>query len=316
MTTAKMIHTKDSYGPISDYIIQQILVGFEIGQTDDALLAYLNFWTQKIPALNAYFLHVFREDGLLRTFYELETEQVVGPYKVDAAMIEDMQKKIESYLVSTPKLNKEYHTAEGNALEALLEKAEELASDLLVIGQNTDSIHHTILAGNLIRKTNCDTLVIPDKAQPKLKKILVPIDFSDNSIKALRRAVSIVQQLPEPVSITCLHLFNMPNLSIYETKDTLEHIRIAIENDRHKAFHFFLQNFIPEERSRASIQTEIIEQGVGDIGHLIASFAKNNDVDLTIIGAKGHSRVHRLIMGSVTESVLLNNKNQPVLVVK
>jgi len=316
MTKEKTTYTAETYGPISDYIINQILVGFEIGQTDDALLSYLNFLTGRIPSLSAYFLHVFREDGLLRTFYELETEMVVGPYKVDEAMVKDMQNKINSYMISNPKLEKEYHTAEGNVLSAVLEKAENIKADLLVIGQNTDAIHHTILAGNLIRKTTCDTLIIPDQAKPRLQKILVPIDFSDNSIKALRRAVSIVQQLPTPVTITCLHLFNMPNLSIYETEQTMNQIRIAIEDDRHKAFHFFLQNFIPEERSRAFIETEIIEQGVGDIGNHIVSFAKNNDYDLTIMGAKGHSKVHRLIMGSVTESVLLANKNQPVLVVK
>jgi len=316
MTTSNMIYTKDTYGPISDYIINQMLVGFEIGQTDEALLAYLNFWTALIPSLDAYFLHVFREDGLLRTYYELETEQVVGPYKVDQAMISDMRKKIDGFMVSNQKLIKEYHTAEGNALAALLEKAAEVKPDLLVIGQNSETIHHTILAGNLIRKTDIDTLIIPDKAIPKLQKILVPIDFSDNSIKALRRAVSIVQQLPQPVTITCLHLFNMPNLSVYETRQTMEHIRVAIEDDRHKAFHFFLHNFIPEEKDRAYIQTEIIEQGVGDVASHIVSFAKNNEMDLTIMGAKGHSKVHLLIMGSVTESVLLKNKHQPVLVVK
>lgn len=316
MTTTTKKYTEESYGPISDYIINQLLVGFEIGQTDEALLTYLNFWTSKVPSLAAYFLHVFRQDGLLRTFYELETEMVVGPYKIDQAMIEDMQKKIESHMVSNPKLQNEYHTAEGNALTALLDKAETVQPDLVVIGQNTDTIHHTILAGNLIRKTNCDTLVIPDQAIPKLQKILVPIDFSENSIKALRRAVSIVQQLPERATITCLHFFNMPNLSIYETHETMEKIRIALEDDRYKAFHFFINNFIPDEKSRAYIETEIIEQGVGDIGQHIVSFAKNNDFDLTIMGAKGHSKVHRLIMGSVTESVLLANKQQPVLVVR
>jgi len=316
MTTATPIINKESYGPIEDYAIQQILVGFEIGQTDNALLDYLNFWTNTLPSTAAYFLHVFREDGLLRTFYEQETEMVIGPYKVDQAMINDMRNRINAYLVANKNLRKEYNTAEGNPLAALLKKAEELTPDLLVIGQNTETIHHTILASNLIRKTTIDTLVIPDQAKPKLHKILVPIDFSDNSIKALRRAVSIVRQLPEPATITCLHFFKMPNISVYEMQQTNTQIRIALEGDRHKAFPFFLQNFIPEEKDRAYIQTEIVEQGTMDVGAHIVSFAQNNGFDLTIMGAKGHSKVHLLIMGSVTERVLLNNKHQPVLVVK
>lgn len=315
MTTVAPIISKESYGPIQDYRIQQVLVGFEIGQTDHTLLTYLNFWMKQVPTTAAYFLHVFREDGLLRTFYEQETEMIVGPFKVDQAMVADMKSKINAYLVADKKVRKEYHTAEGSALSALIKKAEVLKPDLLVIGQKTAAIHHTILAKNLIRKTTADALVIPDLATPKMQKILVPIDFSAHSIKALRRAISITRQLPEPAKITCLHLFKMPNLSIYETQQTNQQIRVAIQDDRHKAFHFFLQNFIPEE-DRAFLQTEIMEQGLSDVGTHIVSFANNNDFDLTIMGTKGHSKVHLLLMGSVTESVLLNNKHQPVLVVK
>ena len=315
MIAASNLTTTNSFQEITAYTINQVLVGFEVGQTDEALLNYLNFWSSQIPSKAAYFLHVFREDSALRMFYEQETEMVVGPFKIDETVIDDMSKKITSY-ITTDKMEMEYHAMDGNALTTLLSIEEEISPDLMVIGQNTEKIHHTILASNLIRKNTCDVLVIPNTAQPQLRKIVVPIDFSTNSIKALRRAISINRQLEKPIPIVCLHFFSVPNLSIYQTAHTINQIRVAIEEDRQKAFEYFLLNYVPKESDRTHIQPTVIEQGAGSVGDHIVAFAKNKEGDLIIMGAKGHSKTHLLIMGSVTESVLLANKHQPILVVK
>ena len=315
MTATSTLTTTNSFQEITPYTINQILVGFEVGQTDEALLNYLNFWSSQIPSKAAYFLHVFREDSARRMFYEQETEMVIGPFKIDETVIDDMSKKISSY-IPTDKMAMEYHAMDGNALTTLLSIEEEILPDLMVIGQNTEKIHHSILASNLIRKNTCDVLIIPNTAQPQLRKIVVPIDFSSNSIKALRRAISINRQLDQPIPITCLHFFSVPNLSVYDTTHTINQIRTAIEEDRQKAFEYFLFNYVPKESDRKHIQSTIIEQGTGGVSDHILAFTKNKGGDLIIMGAKGHSKTHLLIMGSVTESVLLANKYQPVLVVK
>jgi nucleotide-binding universal stress UspA family protein len=41
----------------------------------------------------------------------------------------------------------------------------------------------------------------------------------------------------------------------------------------------------------------------GDVRYAILELEKDTDVDLIIIGAKGHSRIHNLLMGSVANEV-------------
>ena len=316
MSTTNLTITQDFISPIPAYHIKQLLVGIEISQADEAILTYLNFLTKNIPTAAAYFLHVFKDDDIVRTYYEVQTEMVVGPYKIDEAMRKDMQNRIISFLEAHKSIHMQYDTKDGVAMKTLLKTASSVDPDLMVIGQDTEAIHNKILAGHLIRKNSCDTLIIPDKAKAVLNNILVPIDFSISSIKALRRAISINRCLEKPIAITCLNIYDTPNLSIYQSNETTTKIQAAIEEDRKIAFDVFLENYVIDDADRRHITIEIVEKGKGDIGINIVNFAKNNNIDLTVMGAKGHSRIHLLVMGSVTERVLLLNKSQPVLVVK
>lgn len=316
MSISSLPTSKEFTNPIPAYSLKQLLVGIEIGQADEAILAYLNFLTKNIPTTAAYFLHVFKEDDLVRTYYEIQTAMVVGPFKVDEAMRKDMQNKIIGYVEAHKQIQMQYDTKDGVAMEALLKKADTVSPDLMVIGQDTKAIHNKILASKLVRRNNCDTLIIPDKAEAVLNHILVPIDFSISSTKALRRAISINQRLKKPATITCINIYETPNLSIYKTNEKTNKIQAAIEKDRKIAFNIFLQNCVLDNSDRKQIDVKIIQKGKDDIGTNIVKFAKDNNSDLTIMGAKGHSKIHLLVMGSVTEKVLLINKSQPVLVVK
>jgi nucleotide-binding universal stress UspA family protein len=52
------------------------------------------------------------------------------------------------------------------------------------------------------------------------------------------------------------------------------------------------------------------------IGSYIMDTVTDAGADLVVMGAKGHSHVERLLMGSVTEKVLALTTQIPVLVVK
>ncbi len=51
-------------------------------------------------------------------------------------------------------------------------------------------------------------------------------------------------------------------------------------------------------------------------GEDIMKYSDENKGDLLVMGARGHSKVHLLLIGSVTEKVLSLTKRTPVLVVK
>jgi nucleotide-binding universal stress UspA family protein len=46
----------------------------------------------------------------------------------------------------------------------------------------------------------------------------------------------------------------------------------------------------------------------------IVKYMEDNDIDLTVMGSTGRSKIERLFLGSVTNAVV-NNTKRPVLVV-
>jgi nucleotide-binding universal stress UspA family protein len=91
-------------------------------------------------------------------------------------------------------------------------------------------------------------------------------------------------------------------------------MREMMEKNRRDAFHDFLQKEIPAYHDE--IETILVPRMKPGIGTYIMETADEVNADLIVMGAKGHSQVERLLMGSVTEKVLALTTQLPVLVVK
>ena len=184
----------------------------------------------------------------------------------------------------------------------------------MVIGQKSGASQHGILAKNLARRLDSNALVIPDLAQSRIRTILVPVDFSGNSARALRAVVAINRRLDKPARIVALNVYEMPNFSVYRIQKTRQQLKRMIEADRQEAFTHFLRTFVGEDHEM--IETALTEREAPGIAHYLIDFARENQVDFIVMGAKGHSKVELLLLGSVTEKILNDNESIPTLVVK
>jgi len=134
-----------------------------------------------------------------------------------------------------------------------------------------------------------------------LKKILVPVDFSECSDKALEYAAALAGEFA--AKITLLHVvqpypgvpdfYNLPVESLPDTKEDLEALRKTVGDavDCQTSVRF------------GKPATEIIDA------------ASDLDVDLIILSTHGHTGVTRAILGSTTEQVV-RRAGCPVLVVR
>ena len=296
---------KDKVKPLE---FTQAMVALELSETDEPVLTYFDFLTRQVPTAAAYFVHV------LPPVEFVSEEAAREKYEINSDVTQRMRLKIKDRITDENSIYIEFDVRQGNPLEELLKDAEDVGADLVVIGQRSGVEHHGILAKNLVRKTKGDALIIPDQSQARLKKILVPIDFSNNSVRALQRACALNLKLDEPAEIICLNVFEMPNLSVYKIGRTPEQFKSMIEEDRKMAFDNFIRNYVPNNTD--SIRTELVEKEIPGIGHYICDYAEQNDIDMIVIGARGHSKVELLLLGSVTEKVLSDNERIPTLVVK
>ena len=300
--------------PIKDYAIQEAIIALGLGAGDEVVLDYLDFLTAEIPVGRLYFVHVLPKFDLFNALYERDRETLVSNYELNQEVISRMEAKIRQRKAAQAAVQVSFDVREGNPLEELVRDAIDINSDLVVIGQRNGIEQHGILARNLIRKVNSNALVVPEKARHRLRSILVPIDFSAHSVEALRTALAIRRRWSEPVRIVCVNVYDMPNTSLYRIHQSPEDLKKVVEEDRAAAFRTFLNNYADGEEDQ--IETALLERSQPGTASYIIDYARKEDIDLVIIGAKGHSKVELLLLGSVTEKLLSTNDQIPTLVVK
>ena len=140
----------------------------------------------------------------------------------------------------------------------------------------------------------------------KIKKILVPLDGSKNSIRGLDEAISFARACHGTIS--ALYIKTAPPLVVLHQTG------------------FMSLNQVPEAKKfLISAKTRAAKKGIllthkiigGEPGYDIVRFAHNkkNKVDMIVIGSRGRSKAKEVFLGSVSNYVLHKSK-LPLLVVK
>ena len=124
------------------------------------------------------------------------------------------------------------------------------------------------------------------------QRVLVPVDFSDESILAIDKAISIAS---ERTNVFVIHV--LPELSPTEPGMVWEAVD-AESRKRHAT------DALQSQLSDAKYQGVHLEVSIGDAGHCIADYAKSVNADLIVMPSHGRRGFKRLLLGSVAERVL------------
>ena len=140
----------------------------------------------------------------------------------------------------------------------------------------------------------------------KIKKILVPLDGSKNSLRGLDIGIALARQCG--AMIIGLYVIYAPSHSELGIKGTLE-----------KGAYEKVKQFVESAKKKAA-QNGIALQGkivYGNVGYQIVSYAHNkkNSIDLIIIGSRGRGSIKEMFFGS-TSNYVLHTAKTPVLLVK
>lgn len=142
------------------------------------------------------------------------------------------------------------------------------------------------------------------------RKILVPIDGSTYSTKALRTATEMAQtNESEIVILTCMRKEDVGAWYYTDPKINKDIMRKAKE---------FAKQFI------SKLEEGVIKKGVNVTSSVIETkslvkgiidFADSKKVDLIVMGSHGRTGFNRMLLGSVSNGVV-QQARQPVLIVK
>ncbi|HWS60896.1 MAG TPA: universal stress protein [Flavobacterium sp.] len=141
-----------------------------------------------------------------------------------------------------------------------------------------------------------------------MKRILVPVDFSEYSIEALKVASQIAKK--NNFEIILLHLLELPHQSAdaYGNGNSIPEIIFFKNKAIEKLEELMDSTFLKGIEIFESIEFNKVDIGVIDA-------CKKNNVDLIVMGSHGTSGFNELLVGSNTEKVVRYSKI-PVLVIK
>lgn len=131
-----------------------------------------------------------------------------------------------------------------------------------------------------------------------IKKILVPIDFSDYSKNALKYAVQFAKQFNAKIS-----LIYVVEPIIYPADFSMGQVAIpSTDIDLHSRAEDELKNLAKNMIEASIVGETIIKTGKPFVE--IIETAKEKDADLIIIATHGHTGVEHLLFGSTAEKVV------------
>ncbi|MDF1590759.1 MAG: universal stress protein [Desulfobacterales bacterium] len=153
------------------------------------------------------------------------------------------------------------------------------------------------------------TAVDENKSSAKKYKVLVAVDFSPSSARALRMAKSIMGQKPDRIVVIHVIDHNFIERCISNQIGTESHIKKTLFLQAKKQ----LKDFLREEGMIAEPVEEIICEGIPFLE--INKKAVEIGADMVIMGNRGNSGdMQTIFFGSTTERVL-RFMSRPVLCV-
>jgi universal stress protein A len=140
----------------------------------------------------------------------------------------------------------------------------------------------------------------------KLERILVPTDFSDCAQQALAYGCELAKRFGAE-----LHLVHVtqPPTAVYVYAAPLPEAAIYPEEAAQKEL---AELEVPDANELRKVERMVL-RGVPFVE--IVQFAKQNDIDLIVIGTHGRTGLSHMLMGSVSEKVV-RKAGCPVLAVR
>ena len=135
------------------------------------------------------------------------------------------------------------------------------------------------------------------------KEVVVPIDFSDDSLLAVDTALALVAG---PAQIHVIHV--LPLLTVADPGVVWEPVD---DESRRSHAEDALRQRLSDERYRG-VKVKVT---IGDPGHEIVDYAQELKAELIVMPSHGRTGIRRLLIGSVAERVV-RLAHCPVLVMK
>lgn len=232
--------------------------------------------------------------------------------RIDNLIKELINKKIEKVYGSIHEgYEIKIEILEGTPYTQLINYMKTSPTDLFVTGKKHKSMGSGITSRRIANHMACNVLFVTEEISDNIMKIGVPVDFSDNAARAIKEAQSILDagSFVQPV-----HVISHTPTDHYLGLNYNTTYRELYLNAANKEYHSFLKKHRIDESSLLEIK--FLEDTSNNISsHLIDYFSSDN-IDLVVMGARGHNALNKVLYGSVAAKFVDYNDTYPTLIIR
>lgn len=288
---------------------EQVLVGMDMSHLDAQVIEHINYF-MKHPNSNIHRLYFFNVIKNLNIPDEVLNE---FPDIVKNALAEREQKMkevVQQHLKPKDGVKVDFIIKKGPIPKVFIKTVRDLEVDWIVMGRREKQEDSGLLAQKLARRADSSLIIIPEGVKPGFKKALVPVDYSEYSEYALKKAIDLAYRFE--AEIVCQNVYEVPTGYHYSGK-TFEEFGVVMRNHAEKSFEKFIKKIDTKGVKITRVFT------LDDEDEPVRRFyqtAKQYGADSIIVGAKGMSSTTAFFIGSSTEKLIQWDSEFPLFVLR
>jgi len=291
-------------------LVKRLLVMLELNEQDDIIFDFVNRIAAvlKTDLESVSFLHVAEDIDIPKSILDKYPGLIPN---IDESINQAIEGKLELYADLSAIKEISVVTLGGAKLQEVPKFIRENDIDLLVVNREDDDDEEVRYLQKLIRRSSCSVALVPPSVPSNIKNLLVPMDFSKNSMMALKTAKDLCAK-HDDMHIYGLHIYNLPH-GYFKTgltknefiEELISHAKIEVEK------------FLDEadiDQKRFTMHYRILNSN--GIPYMINRFSFNQKIDAIVLGSRGGSTLSSFFLGRVTEALIDRDQYLPLIVVK
>ena len=269
-----------------------------------------------------HLVHVFAPDYPLATMAAMPL--IVPELEVGRSVRRHLKEVAKKYKIELRREN--IHALKGRPFQEVCDLARESDINLIIIStRGNTGLKHLVLgstAERVVRYSPCPVFVVRGRDREKkgssagkfsrpalaFRKILVPIDFSECSIRGLAYAKALAQQFG-----STLLLFHSIRLEYYAASDEYARYDLPLLMRQAEKTAKEQMRDLTRKTDWEGLKVETMLE-VGHPGQEICDRAKDRGADLIVTSTHGTTGLKHILLGSTAEYVV-RHAHCPVLVV-
>ena len=269
--------------------IDSMMVCLDLSDIDEKLVAFTRSICERLQVGKVYFVHNIKVHELSEDFREW-----FGNVDL-AGEVEGNINDIVSEQFGNAADYEVLVSEEPNTEVILADLVKRYKVKLTLLGKKMSNKSSGALGTKLLHILPCSVLVFPETATFKIEKVLVPIDFSDTSVHALKLSKNLSDQLGLQLDI--LHVYRLP---------TQYFPLISEDKAVRKAEEIVKERFAALQKKHseiAGVPYTLVRAANKSIAERIRLHLDKGNHDLLVLGLKGNNPLPSLSFGGVPKEI-------------